>query len=122
MTRCRIAVDLGAGSGSDLLVVRQSHPGAKLFGVESWPANQEKLRAEGITPLALDLERDRLPFDDSSVDLIVTNQTLEHVKEIFWILHEATRVLAPGGRLSSEYPIWRRHTTASSWHWGANRR
>jgi len=99
VTPCRIALDLGAGTGSDLRLVREAHPQARLFGVEWSPANQEVLRAQGITALALDLERDPLPLDDGSVDLIVTNQILEHTKEIFWILHEITRVLAQGGTL-----------------------
>ena len=33
------------------------------------------------------------------MDLIVANQILEHTKEIFWILHESTRILRTGGHI-----------------------
>ncbi len=33
------------------------------------------------------------------MDAVILNQVLEHTKEIFWIAHEATRVLKPGGSL-----------------------
>jgi hypothetical protein len=31
--------------------------------------------------------------------VVIANQILEHVKELFWIFHEATRVLRVGGHL-----------------------
>jgi hypothetical protein len=31
------------------------------------------------------------------MDVIIVNQVMEHVKEVFWILHEATRVLKRDG-------------------------
>jgi len=93
------ALDIGAGSGSDLLLVRASSPGAELHGVESLPANCQLLEAGGIAGHRLNLERDCLPFDDGAVDLVIANQTLEHTKEVFWILHECSRVLREGGHL-----------------------
>ncbi len=33
------------------------------------------------------------------MDVVMTNQVLEHVKEIFWILHEISRVLKVGGHI-----------------------
>lgn len=38
-----------------------------------------------------------LPFEDNSVDLVVSGQTLEHVKNPFRLTIEMTRVLKPGG-------------------------
>jgi hypothetical protein len=37
--------------------------------------------------------------DAGSVEVIIANQLLEHVKELFWLMHEVTRVLAPGGKV-----------------------
>ena len=47
----------------------------------------------------MNLELDPLPFEDESIDVVMTNQVLEHVKEIFWILHQASRVLRVGGSM-----------------------
>ena len=33
------------------------------------------------------------------MQVIIINQVLEHVKEIFWVWHEMTRVLKPGGSI-----------------------
>jgi predicted SAM-dependent methyltransferase len=49
--------------------------------------------------VACDIECDRFPFADETVDLVVANQILEHVNEIFWVLHECARVLRLGGIL-----------------------
>ncbi|MBX3373074.1 MAG: class I SAM-dependent methyltransferase [Phycisphaeraceae bacterium] len=95
----RHALDLGAGAGDDLDSVRRAHPAAALTGVEVHPACARDLRARGIAVLALDLEREALPLPDASMDLIIANQFLEHVKELFWIMHEVSRTLRPGGHL-----------------------
>jgi SAM-dependent methyltransferase len=95
----RVALDLGPGQGDDIRAVRAAHPGARIVGLESYPPYVERLRAAGFEVLSADIERDRLPFDDGMVDLIVANQILEHVKELFWILHECARTLRVGGSI-----------------------
>ncbi len=47
----------------------------------------------------MNLELDPLPFEDGSIDVVLSNQVMEHVKEIFWILHQVTRSLRVGGYL-----------------------
>ncbi len=49
--------------------------------------------------ISLDLNHDRLPFDDSSVDIVFTNHTLEHLHEYLFAIGEIHRVLRHGGRL-----------------------
>lgn len=49
--------------------------------------------------ICLDLNHERLPFDDNSVDLIFTNHTLEHLHEYLHALGEIHRVLKHGGEL-----------------------
>ncbi len=92
-------LDIGAGKGVDLLIFRDINPNAALFAVESYEPNVEILLSKGITTFSVDIERERLPFDNESVDVIIINQVLEHVKDIFWIMNEITRVLAVQGRL-----------------------
>jgi SAM-dependent methyltransferase len=94
----RNVVDLGAGGGADLELAAQVCPEAKRYAVEAYPPNVELLRSRHEV-LELNLELDSLPFEDESIDVIVSNQVMEHVKEVFWILHEASRSLRVGGHL-----------------------
>jgi SAM-dependent methyltransferase len=52
----------------------------------------------------VDLESEVLPFEDESVDLVICNQVLEHMKNVFWLLSEMDRVLAVGGVLAVGVP------------------
>ena len=92
-------LDLGADRGVDLISARDCLPDQELFAVESWPPYVDELSAQVITVFQIDLERDRVPMHDESVDVVVANQVLEHCKELFWILSEAARVLKVGGSL-----------------------
>jgi methionine biosynthesis protein MetW len=92
-------LDIGAGSGQDLEAVRRCSPGAMLYAVESYPPNVEKLRQGKIEVLQANIEREALLFPDEFFDVVMSNQTLEHVKEFFWILHNMSRTLKVGGHL-----------------------
>jgi len=97
--RMEVVLDIGAGNGEDLFLAREARPQAALHAIEVYPPYQEALRAKGIQVHALDIERDRFPFASESVDVVMANQILEHVKEIFWVLHESSRILRVGGSL-----------------------
>jgi ubiquinone/menaquinone biosynthesis C-methylase UbiE len=98
-THVDTALDLGCGNGDDLKIVSKYYPRSKLYGVDSGEWNFADLKSRGIEPIKLDIEKSTLPFTDSSLDLIIANQTLEHTKEIFWINHEIFRTLKIRGRL-----------------------
>jgi len=89
-------LDIGAGNGRDLSIVKKNHPNCALWAVDFRP-NNEKLIKLGCKILPLDIERDSIPVPDESIDFVVANQTMEHVKEIYWINHEVFRVLSIGG-------------------------
>lgn len=91
-------LDLGVGQGFDLLNIRAAlgRP-AGLHGVECYEPYAEQAEANGICVARVDLERQALPYEAASMDLVVANQVLEHVKELFWIVSEVHRVLKPGG-------------------------
>jgi len=57
------------------------------------------LARQGMRGISVNIESDPIPLSDSSVQVIIINQVLEHVKEIFWVWHEMTRVLQPGGSI-----------------------
>jgi len=95
----RHVLDVGAGSGTDLEAVWARFPHASLHAVECQHQAARMLAGRGVDAAVLDLERERLPWADNTMDLVIVNQVLEHVKDHFWLMHEITRVLAPGGHL-----------------------
>lgn len=54
--------------------------------------------------VSLDLNHDRLPFADGTVDEIFTYHALEHIENYLFALGEMWRVLKHGGRLLAETP------------------
>jgi SAM-dependent methyltransferase len=92
-------LDVGAGAGDDLLLAREANPRAELHALEIDPAFARRLNERGVRTHAVDIERDRFPFDDACLDAVIANQILEHTKELFWVLHEVSRALAVGGHL-----------------------
>jgi SAM-dependent methyltransferase len=100
----RRVLDIGAGSGADLETARLACPSMKAYAVESFPANVQALKDKAVHVHGVNVERESLPFDDESFDVVMTNQTLEHVKEIFWIMHEISRTLKVNGHLMIGVP------------------
>ena len=92
-------LDLGAGQGDDLLLAKTIVPEAELYAIEVYAEYAARLSEKGISVHSLNIERDKLPFPDGSLDVVMANQVLEHVKELFWIFHEMSRVLPVGGKL-----------------------
>jgi ubiquinone/menaquinone biosynthesis C-methylase UbiE len=94
---CKVVLDLGCGDGSDLLIIKKHHPQARLIGIEYSDVGKSELAKKNIEPITVNLENEKLPLADASVDLVIGNQILEHTKEVFWIHHEIWRVLRVGG-------------------------
>lgn len=88
-------MDIGAGSGRDLTLVKAAYPSVTTIAVEC--VNTERLRQKFDLVHAVDIEHATLPLPDGSLDLVIANQVLEHLKEIFWVWHEVSRVLRVGG-------------------------
>jgi hypothetical protein len=82
-----------------LLQARQINPEAKLYGIDIDSERARALEFKGINAHCLDIEFDKLPFPDCSIDVVIANQILEHTKEIFWICHEISRVLSVDAKL-----------------------
>ncbi len=92
-------VDIGCGDGSDLSIISAHNAQTKLYGIDFGDWNAQKLKKLNIIPLYANIEIEKLPFDDNSIDFIIANQVIEHTKEIFWINHEIFRCLKVGGFL-----------------------
>jgi SAM-dependent methyltransferase len=96
-------LDVGCWDGS--ATVRYAAAcGAEALGVEIFEAPAGEARARGVEVLSLDLETQPLPWPDGSVDIVVANQVLEHLKNIWLAMGEMHRVLRPGGRAILSVP------------------
>ena len=92
-------LDVGAGYGKDILAVKDAIPTAMLSAVEGYQPAFDFLRKSGVNVASVNLERESLPFNDEAFDIVMCNQVLEHVKELFWVVSELSRVCKVGGCL-----------------------
>src|SRR5262245_31164031 len=67
-------LDIGAGRGYDLTIARSVYPSAQLLGIESWQPSVKELRDQGVQVHSLNIERDRFPFADGELDIVMANQ------------------------------------------------
>lgn len=103
-------LDIGLGAGKDLINIRQAclavNPDLKLelYGLECYPPNIEISRKAGIQVSSVNIESQAFPFENGFFDIVLSNQTLEHTKEVYWIFSEISRVLKPHGYVLTGVP------------------
>lgn len=97
---------LDCGAVPLLLTAALARAGYRVEGVDVAPDRFGRAIAEeGLRVAACDLERERLPFDDESFDLVVFNELFEHLRlDPIFTVGEVHRVLRPGGRLLLSTP------------------
>ena len=98
-------LDLGSGAGTDSLVAaRMVGPGGSVTGIDMTPEMIENAR-KGAAELGLDNvtfvegEAERLPFDESSFDVVISNGVIDLIPDKDAVFAELYRVLRPGGRM-----------------------
>jgi methionine biosynthesis protein MetW len=90
-------LDVGCWDGLGTLRYAESLGGARAHGIEVFEAQAVEAERRGIEVARVDLEADVFPWPDASMDVVVCNQVLEHLKNIWQPLAEMHRVLRPGG-------------------------
>jgi arsenite methyltransferase len=101
-----VVLDVGCGTGFPLLeLAHRLGPRARLFGVDPWAAvlgrARAKCRAQDLaTVLLVRGVAERLPIRDGAVDLVVSNNGLNNVRDLREALRECARVARRGGRLA----------------------
>jgi SAM-dependent methyltransferase len=100
-----VALDLGCGAGTDLLIAAQmTGPSGRAIGVDMTPAMLEQARASAAHMGLANVELhesliESLPIEDASVDVVISNGVIDLVPDKEAVLDEIDRVLRPGGRL-----------------------
>jgi SAM-dependent methyltransferase len=108
-----VVLDYGCGTGTFVEMLRAA--GYDAYGVDiRWPGHatddleDSELGRQGR--LRYYDEGGRLPFEDDSFDVIVSDQVFEHVVPLEASLREIERVLRPGGVAYHHFPsrsVWR---------------
>lgn len=97
--RGKSVLDLGCGGG--FMAEPLARQGARVIGVDpSAPAIAAAQRHAEENGLSIDYRvgtGEHLPVDDSSVDIVVCVDVLEHVRDLDAVIGEIRRVLKPGG-------------------------
>jgi len=87
-------LDIGAGSGDLLALLRQTLPAMQ---AEACDYHIERFALKDVSIVQLDLNIHPLPYPDASFDLVTCSEVLEHVENYRAVLREIHRVLKPGG-------------------------
>jgi SAM-dependent methyltransferase len=100
-----VALDLGCGAGTDLLIAAQmAGPSGRAIGIDMTPAMLDRARA-GADAMGLgnvelyEALIESVPLDDASVDVVISNGVIDLVPDKDAVFDEINRVLKPGGRL-----------------------
>ena len=101
-----VVLDLGSGGGIDVLLsARRVGPTGKAYGLDMTDdmlelarANARKAGATNVEFLKGEIEH--IPLPDRSVDVIISNCVINLSADKRQVLHEAFRVLKPGGRFA----------------------
>jgi arsenite methyltransferase len=99
-------LDLGSGGGIDVLLsARRVGSTGKAYGLDMTDEmlalareNQRKAGVENVEFLKGEIEH--IPLPDNSVDVIISNCVINLSSDKDQVLHEAFRVLKPGGRFA----------------------
>lgn len=95
---CRNFLDVGCGTGRNLLYVRPHFPNAHFAGTDIAHDGVAAIRALGFEGVQCDASV-AIPYDDSAFDVILCGEVIEHVVDTDRLAAELHRVLAPGGKL-----------------------
>jgi len=101
-----VVLDLGSGGGIDVLLsARRVGPTGKAYGLdmtdEMLALANENQRKAGVTNVEfLKGEIEYIPLPDASVDVVISNCVVNLSGDKRRVIHEAFRVLRPGGRFA----------------------
>lgn len=121
-------LDYGCGGGD--VVIEGRTRGLDIVGVEAFYGGsraRETAASRGVLDVAVfALHPDfRIPFQDNTFEMVVSNQVMEHVEDLSLTLREIARVLKPGGVLLTLFPddsvIREGHCGIPFAHWFSNK-
>ena len=101
--RPRRLLDVGCWDGASTARYAEIF-GCPASGIEIYPEPATAARGHGIDVAMLDLEKDAFPWPTGSMDVVISNQVFEHLKNVWQPMSELFRVLRPEGMLVLSVP------------------
>jgi ubiquinone/menaquinone biosynthesis C-methylase UbiE len=89
-------LDIGSGNGTLVELVKRVSPNLKPFCVDY---TDELLRNKEIPLSVVDLNIEKLPYEDSFFDLITCTEVVEHLENYRLIIRESYRVAKPNAKI-----------------------
>lgn len=86
-------LDLGCGRGEHMEIFNKL--GFDAYGVDLEGVARER----GLKAEIVDLETEKLPYEDNFFDFIMSKSSIEHIRNVYHLTSELHRVLKPGGRI-----------------------
>jgi arsenite methyltransferase len=108
-------IDIGSGAGFPLMeLAGRFGKSCKLYGVDPWTnANKrarQKIKNYDLSNVEIiESSAEQIPFEDNSIDLVVSNLGINNFEKPQAVFKECNRVLKPNGRLAL--------TTNLNGHW-----
>jgi SAM-dependent methyltransferase len=99
-----VLLDVGCWDGESSRRWGEATGAKRLLGVEVYEEQARLAEERGMEVARIDLEAERFPWPDGSVDVVVCNQVLEHLKNVWLPMSEIHRVLRPGGHAILSVP------------------
>ena len=113
--------DVGCGDGSLIEFLHARRPNWELHGYDivdyigggpkDFPASTiDRLRSripdvDWHHRIRLGCDAEPWPYGDASIDVVITNQVIEHIADLSGFLAEMRRVMAPGGFAVNIFPL-----------------
>ena len=103
-------LDVGCGFGTDLVAVSKIFEHTELYGIDLYEPRLERCQERNIKIQRVDLETETFPYENGYFDIVICNQVLEHIKNIYNVLAEIARLVRSGGYVFIGIP------NLASWH------
>lgn len=95
-------LDMGSSNGETLCHFSELRPDLHFFSTDV--AGQPEKYPKGCKFHRGDLQRDKLPWPDASMDAITCMHLIEHLTDLTLLFQEVVRLLKPGGNVYFETP------------------
>ena len=90
-------LDVGCGDGNFTALVGKACGAKEVYGVDISEKGVEMAKKKGIKAFKVDVDEERLPFDDTYFDVVTALEVIEHLFDPDHFLEEVYRVLKPNG-------------------------
>ena len=107
-------VEIGCGDGSTGRAAIERQIASEYFGVELFP--EAGARAAGVLTEVVvgDIERAELPWPESSVDVVIASEVLEHLGDPWRVVRRLAALMKPGGLFFASSPNIAHHRVVRS--------